>query len=88
MIHSDTDVKIIAISGKEVTSIEIKGRRKSFEDFCIFDNFNFMPKLKKVLIVGAAIDIGNHLHDCDVKGATEKEKTVEVIFKTFIYRVR
>ena len=47
-----------------------------------------MPKLKKVLIVGAAIDIGNHLHDCDVKGATEKEKTVEVIFKTFIYRVR
>ncbi len=69
IIGSDAKLKLSSISGSEITSIEISGKQKSFNDFCAFEE---LEKLEKILIREAEIDVANLQQNCSQENNIEK----------------
>ncbi len=81
IIGSDAKLKLSSISGSEITSIEISGKQKSFNDFCVFEE---LQKLEKILIREAEIDVANLLQNCSQENNNENKIQV---FQTYIFFV-
>ena len=85
IIGSNSAVDISSISGTGITSIEISGKQKRLQDFCIFDNLIGLPKLEKVVIREAEIEGFNQIQNCNVtdQGNVAEKKLEVCFFKIF-----
>ena len=78
VIGSDAKLKLSSISGAEITAIEVSGKKKSFDDFCIFEG---LEKLEKILIRETEIEVSNLLQNCSQEN---NEKNIEVFYENIL----
>jgi hypothetical protein len=83
IIGSNSEVEISSISGTEITSIEISGKQKILQNFCIFDNLIGLPKLERVVIREAEIERFHHIQSCNV---TQHEDFIQRKLEVFLFR--